>query len=272
MQDMMIKVFTPNKFLQPYINKIWVFESKYGIPKTDLKLIAPNGEMKLIIPYKNNMRSTIENQTREHKESSFIIIGQMTKSAIIESEINFGSIGVDFKPLGAYKFFPFSLHEITNQVYHAPDIFNKLGDELQEKISEITDINKKVIFVEEFLYRQMIELNKYDYITEYAVNKIISSNGLVNISELSKDMCYSRRQLVRKFIESIGLSPKEFSCIIRFHEIYKKFNINKYSEEDLYDLYYDQSHFIKEFKKYTGLTPGEYLSQSNKFGSIFYNI
>ena len=272
MEDMVLKVFMPNRFLQPYISKIWIFESKYGIPKSDLKLIAPNGEMKLVIPYKNNMRSTIENKSKEHKEASFIIIGQMTKAAIIESEIDFGSIGIDFKPYGAYKFFPFPLSEITNYVYHAPDLFTRMGSELQDRLSEISGINEKVRFIEEFLLKQMLELNKDDSITELAVNRIVASKGLIGVEELSEEVGYSRRHMVRKFTETIGLSPKEFSCIVRFHEIYKKYSLNSFNEEDLYELYYDQSHFVKEFKRFSGMTPGEYLSQTNKFGSIFYNV
>lgn len=272
MEEISLRVYHPHPFLRPYISKLWALESKYGIPQQDLKLIAPNGEMKLVIPYQNNMRSTIDNNISEHRESSIIVIGQMTTAAIIESEMDFGSIGVDFKPRGAYRFFAFPLNEIQNHVYHAPDIFGSLGNELQAKISDAQDVREKIRLVEKFLYQQFISLGRFDPVLEYAIAKIETQSGLLSIEDLSKDVGYSRRQLTRKFTEQVGLSPKEFACIVRFHTAYRQLMQNTFTGKSLYNLYYDQAHYIKEFKRYTGLAPGDFISQSNQFGSIFYNV
>ncbi|MCX7711101.1 MAG: AraC family transcriptional regulator [Clostridia bacterium] len=265
------KTYAPNKFLQPYISRIFVFECKSGISRNDFSLIAPTGEMKLVIPYRNNMRSIIGKTFREHKESSCFFIGLHTQAALIECDMDYGNVCVTFKPFGIYKFFNFPLRELAGQIHNASDVFNKLGKELQERVAEIMDVDKKVLFVQEFLYQQMVSIQRSDPVTEYAINKIISREGLISITELSEEMGYSRRYLVSKFTENLGISPKEFSCIVRFNEVYKKINLNRFSEDTLYNLYYDQSHYIKEFKKFTGFTPGEYVSQSNKLGSIFFN-
>ena len=271
MNDMIYKTYNPNKFLKPYISRIFVLESKFGIHKSDFGLIAPNGRIKLVIPYKSNFNSTINNITREHKKSSCAIIGQSTYAAEIVCDKDYGTIMVEFNPIGAYRFFKFSLNEIVNQIHNVPDVFDSVGKELQERVSEITEIDKKVLFVEEFLYGQMVSLNKSDPVTEYAVNKIIMNNGLINISTLSEEVGYSRRYLLSIFTEKVGLSPKEFACIMRFRGIYEKIHLIGMDEEKLYELYYDQSHFIKEFKKFTGKTPGEYLNQSINLGKILLN-
>jgi AraC-like DNA-binding protein len=271
MNDIIYKTYAPRQSLQPYISTIFVFETKSGIPKNDFSLIAPNGSMKLVIPYKNNMRSTIGGLSREHKESSCFVIGLSTSAAIIECDADYGNLCVEFKPRGAYRFFEFPMHEMASQIYQAPDLFIRLGNELQEKVTEIEDIDQKVRFVEQFLYQQFVSLSKSDPLTEYAIDRIIASKGLVSVNELSEETGYSRRYLLNKFTRNLGLSPKEFACIVRFNEIYKGINLNHIDEDQLYKLYYDQSHFIKEFKKYTGFTPGEYVSKSNKLGSMFFN-
>lgn len=57
MSDIFLKVFKPLDILQPYFSKIFVFECKYGFQKNDLELIAPNGEIKLVIPYRNRLEA-----------------------------------------------------------------------------------------------------------------------------------------------------------------------------------------------------------------------
>jgi AraC-like DNA-binding protein len=146
-----------------------------------------------------------------------------------------------------------------------------MGRELQERISEITDIDEKVRYAEQFFFKQMLALNKLDPITEFAIHQITSQKGLISINDLSNEMGYSRRYLLNKFKDNVGLSPKEFTNIVRFSEVYKRINQNLLKEDKLYEFYYDQSHYIREFKRYTGLSPGEYVLQSNKLGSVFFN-
>jgi hypothetical protein len=104
MSDILFKTYVPNKWLQPYIQTIFILETKVGIPKNEFSLIAPNGSMKLVIPYRNNMRSTIGQIFREHKEASCFIIGLSTNSANIECDADYGNLCVEFKPFGAYRF------------------------------------------------------------------------------------------------------------------------------------------------------------------------
>lgn len=271
MQDITFKTYPPVPALRPYVKTVFVFETKLGMPKTDFSLTAPNGSMKLVIPYKNNMRSIHSTGTREHKESTWLILGLSTQATKVECDPDYGNICVEFEPLGAYKFFHLALNELKNQIYTGRDIFNKVGEEVEEKLNEIVSIEEKVCFVQRFLCRRLLLLNKSDPVVEYAVDRIKKSNGLVTVSELSEKMGYSRRYLAIKFSENVGLSPKEFSSVIRFQEMYKKMNMRSLGEKELYDAYYDQSHYIKEFKKFTGLTPAEYLSKSNKLGTIFFN-
>jgi AraC-like DNA-binding protein len=271
MKDIFFKTYVPNMWLRPYIQSMFILETMSGIPKNEFSLIAPNGSIKLVIPYKNNMRSTIGKKFREHKENSCFFIGLSTQAAIIECDADYGNLCIEFKPFGAYRFFNFSLKEIANQIYNSFELFDRMGRELQERISEITDIDEKVRYAEQFFFKQMLALNKSDPITEFAIHQITSQKGLISINDLSNEMGYSRRYLLNKFKDNVGLSPKEFTNIVRFSEVYKGINQNLLKEDKLYEFYYDQSHYIREFKRYTGLTPGEYVLQSNKLGSVFFN-
>ena len=75
-------------------------------------------------------------------------------------------------------------------------------------------------------------------------------------------------------MNKLGVSPKNFSSIIRFKEYYQSFihaDAKSFSRNDFYELYYDQSHFIKDFKRFTGLPPVKFEKQINNFGERYYS-
>jgi transcriptional regulator GlxA family with amidase domain len=96
----------------------------------------------------------------------------------------------------------------------------------------------------------------------------------VKVNELSQQNQINRRQLVRKFSTSIGLSPKQLSKTIRIQSTLKALLAKK--PEKLTDVaydneYFDQSHFIKDFKEFTGLTPKEFYGDDLQMSLIFDN-
>ncbi|MCX8131671.1 MAG: AraC family transcriptional regulator [Clostridia bacterium] len=271
MFDVVYKLHSPHKLLKPYIHRIWIFESKYGIPNDDMKMITPNGEVKLIIMYRSNVNCRIENYSWDFSEHSFAIIGQTTKPAIIDPQGCFGTIGVEFRPFGAVNFFSIPLYELTNQFYHADEVLNRIGCELQKRIADSKSVEEKIFILESFLLNQLFSSRKAASFIEYAANQITLKNGVINISELITDTGYSKRHFDRKFKEHIGVSPKELARVLRFQAFYSKIAMNKNDIRDqMYDFYYDQSHFIKEFKRFTGLTPKEYFKQDNNFAKTFF--
>ncbi|KIL40009.1 hypothetical protein SD70_16690 [Gordoniibacillus kamchatkensis] len=269
-QDLSFKVFRPHPRLQPYIGSIFALETKAGLPKSEFSMIAPNGQIKLVIPYKNNMRSTIGGVEREHQEASCFVIGLTTQAALIDSDLEYGNLCVEFKPQGAYRFFAIALNELTDGIFDSQSVFNWPGWKLQERISELQDLDGKVQFLQQFLLQRLDALIRSDPITDYAVDRIVATGGLIRINDICDEIGCSRRYLTAKFADYVGLSPKEYSCLVRFNRIYKNLNLNPAAVRSDGD-YHDQSHLIKEFKKFTGITPGDYIRRSNRLGTIFFN-
>ena len=95
----------------------------------------------------------------------------------------------------------------------------------------------------------------------------------INVSDLCRDSCLSQRQVERKMKAAVGVSPKSFQQIARFEGVIKELLLNrqqKYLDKAIDYGYYDQSHFLKEFKKYIGEYPHCFLQEKN-FMSNFYN-
>ena len=133
-------------------------------------------------------------------------------------------------------------------------------------------VEQKLVVIQQFLFNQL-SLNDEDLIFEYCVEKIQSSKGKITVKELEKKTGYSSRWLNIKFNEKLGVSPKNLSSVIRFKHYYQAFTNGRetsFLKNDFYELYYDQSHFIKDFKRFTGLAPTKFEKQINSFGESYY--
>ena len=269
---MKLRRFPIHPILQPYLALIWVFESTEGIPAGDMRTIAPNGEMKLIIPFKHHLTSTIDGKLHEHPESTCSIIGQLTHPAVIDGPTLVGTIGVTFRPSGAYRFFPFAMRELAECIQFADDTLGKQGRELHARVAEAHGAEAKVEVIQAFLISALSRNRRESPAADHAVKEIERSAGRLSIDALSRRMGYTRRHLDREFSDHVGLSPKTLANIIRFQRIYTGALVSRGPSrfsDDLYDFYYDQAHFTKYFKRFTGLPPGKFQAIGNRFGRLF---
>lgn len=273
---MNIQLFKPVPMLEQHISMIWAFENTGEvIAEDDARLVAPNGCMKLLIPFRNNVTSFIKGQAAVHREMSFIVAGQMRQPVQINPEPGGGTIGFEFKPASAALFFGGGMHELTDRVLDAREIWSGAGEWLREQFGNAASTAERVALVQRYLCR-FVQERSVNKAVEIAAQQIIRSSGLVSIQAISDELAYSRQHLTRLFKNDTGLSPKEFARIARFQQIYAKLNSRSEPEGLLdglgewLDRYYDQAHFIREFQSFVGLTPGEYKRIRNEFGKIFY--
>ena len=271
---MQFKNITPIPQLQNHIEKMWLFESSGKMPVDDMKLVVPNGNIKLTISYQNGIVAAINGKAFASKEHDITLTGLVDVPVIldVDEDTVTETIGIEFNPQSVYRFFHFNLNEIQNQIYSLSDVLESAGKQLTEQIANATSVQQKIFLVQKFLLNQLA-LHDEDLIFEYCVKKIQSSKGTISIKELEKKTGYSSRWLNMKFNEKLGVSPKNLSSVIRFKQYYQKLindDESSFFKNDFYELYYDQSHFIKAFKRFTGLPPTRFEKQINNFGKSYY--
>ncbi|HVX28217.1 MAG TPA: helix-turn-helix domain-containing protein [Parafilimonas sp.] len=265
----------PHFQLKNYIEKMWLFKSSGKMPVDDMKLVVPNGNLKLTVSYQNGIVAALNGKTFASKEHDITLTGFIDVPVIldVEEDVATETIGIEFTPHGAYRFFHFNLNHIQNQIYSLTDVLGNTGKQLIEKMNNMISTQQKIIALQQFLLKQL-SLQQQDLIFDYCIEKITASKGKITIKELEKKTGYSSRWLNIKFIEKIGVSPKNLASIIRFKQYYEAFVNNTDSaffRKDFYELYYDQSHFIKDFKRFTGLPPTRFEKQLNDFGKSYYS-
>lgn len=151
-------------------------------------------------------------------------------------------------------------------------LFGLGGQEIGEKILNADTTSERIKLIETFLFKQLAYRQTIDNIGKSTVETILNANGQFSVNDFSKINNISRRQLTRKISSSIGLSPKQLANIIRIQSTLKSLLTNELT--NLTNLayeneYFDQAHFIKDFKEFTGLTPKEFYGEDLKMSLIF---
>jgi AraC-like DNA-binding protein len=139
-----------------------------------------------------------------------------------------------------------------------------------------TDYNtqKRIEIIETFLLKKLNEKATISNIVKSTVDILLKTNGSTSINDILKGSPSKRRQLERHFKKQIGISPKQLGKVIRLHASLQML-LNQKSEtltEIAYESeYFDQNHFIKDFKEFVGITPKEFLGNENMaLSSLFY--
>lgn len=266
------QIFEPNNDLATFVKCYWTLESpKEKTPTRNT--IVPDGCVKLIFhygaPYKHYTDS--ENNITLPK---YFLIGQLTKPYEVEPTGETGTFFVCFHPNGFLPFATIPIKEMENIAVPLKKLFGKDGKEIGQNILNANSTLERINLIETFLLNRLTDTQTIDHIVKSTVETILTANGQISVDELSQKANTNRRQLVRKFSSAIGLSPKQLSKTIRLQSTLKTLltqNITSLTDLAYENEYYDQAHFIKDFKEFTGLTPKEFYGDHLAMSLIFDN-
>lgn len=179
--------------------------------------------------------------------------------------------GVRFMPGMLSHFGDASVKDLFDRCYDLSEVIN--SDEILEKIASSNTLeNRKLIITQDLSpYYDMVQCNNYTLVMTI-LDEIFNSNANIRVRDLEKKLNYSRRHLLRNFSEYTGMSIKLFSRTIRFQTALKLLAGNtKKSISEVSSIcgYYDQSHFQKEFREFTGMTPAQYINVLGKYDAVY---
>lgn len=203
-----------------------------------------------------------------------IIIGPQLIPVTLDLGQKHHCIIVCLKPCGMYRLLGIPLEEIVDRDFDARLVIGQEIDEVLDRLSEAGSHYEKNVIIQNYLLSKLGQL-KPALPFDLAMLQLVAVGGNLPIDYVASQSCLCVRQLERKCRERIGLPPKLYARMIRFSHAYKY--KETYPEMSWTDIahrcgYFDQMHFIRDFKSFAGFTPGtlkeEDIKKSVRFRTL----
>lgn len=259
------QIIQPSLALSPYVKHYWFL--KAGVKIDTPQRVISDGYISLVFHRGSQMNLASDHTLQERA----FLSGQNIKYSDFIRTGNTDMISITFRPHGARMFFRLPMDDIFNQsvaidALECPELI-----ELDDKLMNTFDRKICIDHIESFLLKRLSLSNEYNFKRVDAAIRAINQ-GEANIDLLTQICCLSYKQFKRIFAEYVGSNPKDFLRIVRFQ---RALHVMQTSPQlSLTDMtfecgFYDQPHFVREFKYFTGYTPKEYLSVCSPYSDYF---
>ncbi|GAB3972210.1 helix-turn-helix domain-containing protein [Spirosoma terrae] len=253
---MTFQVYLPRPQLMPYVKHFVISETAN---EQDYKILP---DTSLVMGFQYSGQLAYRQNDTSVALSAAGITGLTDTFRIFRNSNRIGSVLVVFTETGASTFFREPLHELFRESL-ALDTFIRSSaiSRLQERLADTLADRAKIELIEDFLLSQWQQRTP-DRLVDTALFHIHQTKGTLRINELTNRLCISQSPLEKRFRQVVGASPKKFSSIVRLqHAIHLLRSSHSLVETGLDTGYFDQAHFSKEFKAFTGATPLEFANQ-----------
>lgn len=258
---MKFQIVQPSGFLKNYIKNYCFMESDINDGDV-VERVIPTENIQLMFHYKNPF-VVIHSNDSVIKQPRSIISGLSDNYSDVSTAGETGVVFISFHLTGACHFFDFPLSNIENLSVDLSDILNAEIRQIEELLYIKDTLKEKISVIENFLIRRYSPIPSHDgLLIQRGVEIVKSCKGQTNAKYLSDCLYTSPKTLERKFAKYLGKTTKQVIKLMRFQEVLNDFScVNRLSltKHAYNNGYFDQSHFIHDFKSYTGYTPKEFF-------------
>lgn len=251
---MKLETYIPCDALKPFIRSFIIQESTEA---STYKVLPDTG---VVIGFQYKGRLSRLDDGAELPLSISGISGLADHCRTFRNSPDIGTILVLFREAGAAPFFRQPIHELFRESVSLDNFM--LRSELlslEEQLAEATADAKRISAVEQFLIKR-ISPAEPDKLVLAALAIIHKAKGDIRIKDLLDQLHISQSPLEKRFRQAVGTSPKKFASIVRMKNVIKQYDpANSLTDLAYEGGFYDQAHFIKEFKTFTGDTPENFF-------------
>lgn len=267
------QTYQPHPDLQPVVKCYWTLEVS-AERNSQRQRVVPDGCIEMAFILGDDIK-------RFTSEDDFIlqpramVLGQTIEPFYIQPTGYVNTFAVRFYPYGFSNFVGTPIKNLANKETPIDQLFGEsVAADLEQKIIRAADTQQRIEIIEHFLLTKLNDQSTIDNIVKTTIDTLLSTNGSSSISEILKGDPSKRRQLERKFLKQIGISPKQLSKVLRLQTALNMMLVRKVETltEIAYESeYYDQAHFIKDFKEFTGTNPKDFLKNEQlELSALFY--
>lgn len=259
---MIYKTCQPRSPLLRFIDFLWIREGD-NLSFVQTRLL-PMGTMELVINLNEDSIPFFDRQSRIQQGSTngAMLCGTHSENFIIHDANKISVMGVHFKAGGGSAFFNLPVSELYNERISLNEVWKTRASELRDRLLQQSSPERRFWILEQFLM-QMMRLPDDHPAVNFALQQFQQSANLM-ISAVVEQTGLSNRYFNQLFRNQVGVTPKLFCRIQRFQNALKMLSVRTpvdWMEIALTCGYFDQAHFIHDFRAFADCTPTEYLTQ-----------
>jgi AraC-like DNA-binding protein len=197
-------------------------------------------------------------------DSRSMLHAQTARSRRFETKENFSIFGAYLYPDALPLITGYAARSLTDELPDLVALWGAKARVLEAEMMEATDDHARCGILSAFFLNRLSDAHEGDLRTRAAIRNAINAQGQTTVTALSDAFNLSPRQLERQFQTYAGFSPKRFLRILRFQSAVECYGDRQRTLTDIALAcgYYDQAHFIHDFKAFSGYTPGEFFRGS----------
>jgi len=251
---MNIEAHIPSELLRPFVKNYLLIESDDGT----INRVLPGTSLAIAFRYKGQVNYIADNNSESVPASA--ISGLRRSVRLINYLKDTATVIVMFKEAAAAAFFKEPLYELFEESVSLDNFSSRQQiSVIEEQLAGAKNNSQRIAVIEQFLLSKLYN-PKSDTLVSAAVQKIYSAKGILQINELARTLYISNDAFEKRFRRAVGTSPKQFSSIVRMISVINKGRKQQTFTDMAFDAgYFDQPHFNKEFKLFTGQTPADFF-------------
>ena len=230
------------------------------------ELLLPDGWSEIVFAFAANFdRRSVEGPEQRTMMRRSYLIGGRSHSVVTGGSDRLQLVGVKLDPQFLRHIIKTPLSEFQNSTLelsalNLPSLF-----ELENRLADEPRVHAAVATLDKYFIEHLRDFEKRDLIVDRTVHRIQQCRGAGRVRAWARELNVPERTLERRFVHSVGMSPKSFARIVRFNDAYHgllscKARTTSRRDQFWLDGYYDQAHFNNDFRYFTGTSPTDLLN------------
>jgi AraC-like DNA-binding protein len=256
---MIFRTRRPAAPLGDFVEELWLL-SDYR-PSHDFEHLLPTGAVELVIALGGEPLRCYDPGTLQVRKTvrGPLLSGVRAEFIVIDTRQQREMIGARFRPGGAHALLGIPVDEVQGLDLPLEAIWGAAAEDLQDCLHRENDPDRRLAILERALAAR-VRTDVHPTI-RWAVARLDQTHEPIEIGRMAEDAGWSHRHFIQTFGAQVGITPRTFGRIRRFQATVRRMHAGRsveWADLALTCGYYDQAHFIRDFKRFSGLTPGAY--------------
>jgi AraC-like DNA-binding protein len=261
---MVSRTYIPPPPLSEFVALFWLYEG-FAAPHAKERVL-PTGTVELVINLREDPLRVYDrpDHSQFHSFRGSLICGAHSQSFVIDTASQAAVMGVHFQPGGAFPFLQVPADELRNTHVALDTLWGAKAGDLRAQLLEAATPETRFHILEQFLVAQAARPLARHPAVAFALKELQCVPHPHRLADLTEQIGLCHRRFIQVFRAEVGLTPKLFCRVRRFQEVVRR--LGRGQQVDWVDValacgYFDQAHFIHDFRAFSGLNPTAYLTR-----------